>query len=204
MKKLLNALNLFGIKKPKAKKFADFTLEFAFKTQDGHNIYLFPENKSLPLERQAEMMKILELISAGVDGDEIKAVTSFCNEIVSKQGEKALSKVLAALHTLELRVNRVVHRDLLLNFCAIWLIREDENPMTIDEHIHQQKITAFAKECQLQGNYFFFAMTGLAYISRWLNASELELNQLFTQAEESKRKMEISLNYLRSAHLQKQ
>jgi hypothetical protein len=199
MMKLKNVLKTFG--RSKARKFKDVTLEFAFRSQNGDNIYLWPDKKPLPLERLSEMLKIQEFISAGVDGELLKAYIDEAEILISKglNDPKVCAQLAALLQTLKMRSSAFPHKDLLLNYAAIWLIHETEDPFKFDELIHKEKIAMFHKDCKAMGSYFFFAMTGLGYITRWLSVSELELNQLLVGAEQNRKKMDQMLNYIKTS-----
>ena len=198
MMKLRNVLKSFGREKPR--KFKEVTLEFAFKSHNGDRIYIWPDKKPLPLERLAEMLKIQEFISAGVDGEMLHAYIEEAELLISKglNDPKVCAQLAALIQTLKMRASAFPHKDLLLNYCALWLIHESEEPFKFDELIHKEKIAMFQKDCKAMGSYFFFAMTGLGYISKWLNASELELNQLLVEAETNRKKMDEMLNYIKT------
>lgn len=198
MIKLRNALKTFG--RNKARKFKDVNLEFAFNSSNGDKIYIWPDKKPLPLERLAEMLKIQEFISSGVDGELLKAYIDEAELLISKglNDPKVCAQLAALMQTLKMRSSAFPHKDLLLNYCAIWLIHESEDPFKFDELIHKEKIAMFQKDCKTQGSYFFFATTGLGYISRWLSVSELELNQLLISAEQNRTKMDEMLKFIKT------
>jgi hypothetical protein len=184
----------------KTRKFKDVTLKRAFRSVSGENIYIWPETSPLPLERMAEMMKILELIGCNIDGETFTAYVDEINELAPKafNDPKSAGRLAALGQTLSMRRTAFPHRDLLLNYCAIWLILENENPFVFDPEIHQQKINMFTADCRQQGSYFFFAMTGLGYISKWLGSSEESFKELLISSEIRKAKLNEMLTFLRT------
>jgi hypothetical protein len=198
MNLLKSVRKVFGQRKNR--KFKDITLEFAFLSSDGSKMYIWNDKKALPLERLSEMLKIQEFISSGVDGETLELYLNEAELLISKglSDPKVAAQLAALFQTLKMRKTAFPHKDLLLNYAAIWLIREDEDPFKYDELIHKEKVRAFEKDCREMGSYFFFAMTGLGYISRWLSVSELQLNQLLIQAEESRHQMQEMLNFIRT------
>jgi hypothetical protein len=183
----------------KTRKFKNVTLKKAFRSVSGDNIYVWPETSPLPLERMAEMMKVLELIACNIDGDTFTSYIDEINELAPKafNDAKSAGRLAAIGQTLSMRRTAFPHRDLLINYCAIWLILENEDPFTLDPEIHQLKCNMFLKDCAQQGSYFFFAMTGLGYISKWLGSSEETFKELLISSEIRKAKLNEMLTFLK-------
>lgn len=196
MLKKLSALWANG----KSRKLKGVTLSFAFKSISGDNIYQWPESVALPLNRLAEMLKIHDLIGKNVDGETYNEYLSEMANLAPKayNDPVAAGKLMTIVSTLHQRSTMFPYRDLLINYCAIWLILETEDPFDFNEETHKYKCEIFARDCAAQGSYFFFAMTNLGYISKWLSASEGTFNELLIMGEERKLKLKEILEYIKT------
>jgi hypothetical protein len=74
-------------------------------------------------------------------------------ELILGEMEKALGAGLsnpknaaligAYIHVIRERQDTVIHRDILLNIAATWIIRDDENPDIVNSDIHNFKLELF-------------------------------------------------------------
>jgi hypothetical protein len=91
----------------------------------------------------------------------------------------------------------VIHRDLLLNIAATWIIRSDENPAEINPDIHQQKLTLF-EELSNGGAHDFFYSLGIDPLMPLFNISQEEFQTLWDYSTQEIRKLNEVLRQLSS------
>ncbi len=99
----------------------------------------------MPLERFAMSMTLLERLSSGLSGSEMERILTEMEKALAAglSNPKTAALMGAYIHVIRERQNTVIHRDLLLNIAATWIIREDENPAVVNPDVHQQKLTLF-------------------------------------------------------------
>lgn len=144
-------------------------LEKRFVDSEGRQYYGFPDNLPLPLERYGMSNEMLMWMSAGLTNKELEKLVSLGDEaIVSglKVGKNAA--ILGwVFHEIKLRANMVIHTELLYNYLAYLVVREDEKVDVIDKEIQQQKVDQFKKETGNGNSYFFFRSPELKNLT-WL------------------------------------
>jgi hypothetical protein len=103
----------------------------------------------------------------------------------------------AYIHVIRERQNTVIHRDLLLNIAATWIIREDENPAEINPDIHQQKLQTF-EALSKGGAHDFFYRLGIEPLMPLFNISAEEFQTLWEYNTQEIRKLNEVLRQLSS------
>jgi hypothetical protein len=88
------------------------------------------------------------------------------------------ARVTTYIHVLRERQNTIIHRDILLNIAATWLIRDDENPNVINPDVHQKKLEAFEEMCK-EGEHDFFTRAGIDPLLPLLSISPDEFKMLW-------------------------
>ena len=94
------------------------------------------------------------------------------------KGKDSLAKIMGTFELIKSREGWVHSPDLILNYIAASLIREDEepNPKSIDQKIHADKVDQLSKEAD-SGSEFFFRLQELKNFIGFLNMSETEWTQ---------------------------
>lgn len=177
MKLLRRLINRFYYKK--SNKILEYNLIKIF-AKDGYNYYKFPKETNMPLERFAMAMGLLERLSCGISGSEMNMILNKMEEALSNglSNPKNAALVAAYIHVIRERQDTVIHRDILLNIAATWIIREDEDPTLINDDIHKQKLEIFEAMCK-EGSHDFFTMAHIEPLVPLLNITREEFQTLW-------------------------
>ena len=169
--------------------------------QDGHTYYRFPKELNLPLERFSMSMSLMERISSGLSGSEMDKILSGMEKALSAglSNPKNAAVVAAYIHVIRERQDTVIHRDLLLNLAATWVVRGDEDPGVIDPTIHQQKLELFEAMCK-EASHDFFTRLDIAPLMPLLTMSPQDFQILWEYNVEAQRKLTQALQHL-TTHL---
>jgi hypothetical protein len=165
----------------------------------GHRYYRFPKEMNMPLERFAMSMSLLERLSSGLSGSEMDRILTEMEKALSAglSNPKTAALMGAYIHVIRERQNTVIHRDILLNIAATWIIRGDENPAAINPDIHQQKLTLF-EELSKGGAHDFFYSLGIEPLMPLFNISAEEFQTLWEYNTAEVRKLHEALRQLSS------
>jgi hypothetical protein len=193
-KRLIEPLRYLFYRKPKT----TYNLVEVFK-HERHTYYRFPKEVNMPLERFAMSMSLLERLSSGLSGSEMEKILGEMEKALAAglSNPKTAALMGAYIHVIRERQNTVIHRDLLLNIAATWIIRGDENPAEINPDIHQQKLTLF-EELSKGGAHDFFYSLGIEPLMPLFNISPEELQQLWEYNTVQIRKLTDLLRQLSS------
>lgn len=174
-------------------------------TCDGIPYYRFSNSGKIPIVRMEQMqIKVIEL-SKRLTAEESKLLLTIQKEALDRaynainQKGKAESIQVAVWANNEMlsRSERLMfHPDILIELCALSLVRIDENPFTIDKVIHEEKKKAFASEMPNNDFFLHLSLSGCLPDYEQLQAAFSELwNNHIQQVELSKKTYE-------SIHLQ--
>jgi len=168
---------------------------------EGHTYYRFPKELNLPLERFSMSMSLMERISSGLSGAEMERILAGMERALSAglSNPKNAAVVATYIHVIRERQNTVIHRDLLLNLAATWVVREDEDPGQIDPDIHQQKLTLFEAMCK-EASHDFFTKLDIDPLMPLLTMSPQDFQILWEYNVEAQRKLTQALTHL-NTHL---
>ena len=168
---------------------------------EGHTYYRFPKELNLPLERFSMSMSLMERISSGLSGAEMERILAGMERALSAglSNPKNAAVVATYIHVIRERQNTVIHRDLLLNLAATWVVREDEDPGQIDPDIHQQKLTLFEGMCK-EASHDFFTKLDIDPLMPLLTMSPQDFQILWEYNVEAQRKLTQALTHL-NTHL---
>ena len=168
---------------------------------EGHTYYRFPKELNLPLERFSMSMSLMERISSGLSGSEMEKILAGMERALSAglSNPKNAAVVATYIHVIRERQGTVIHRDLLLNLAATWVVREDEDPGQIDPDIHQQKLTLFEAMCK-EASHDFFTKLDIDPLMPLLNMSPQDFQILWEYNVEAQRKLIQALTHL-NTHL---
>jgi hypothetical protein len=156
-------------------------LVFAFEAE-GHKYYRFPNELSLPFFRFAAAMSLLERLSSGISGGEMDKVLEVMEKALGKglSAPKNASTVAACIHALRERQESVIHKDLLINIAAIWIVRDDETTTgEVNPKIHENKCQLFEKLAEKEGEHGFFISLAIERLHPLLSMSAQDFNDLW-------------------------
>jgi hypothetical protein len=179
-------------------KKTSYNLVEVFK-HSGHTYYRFPKELNMPLERFAMSMTLLERLSSGLSGSEMDRILNEMEKALAAglSNPKTAALMGAYIHVIRERQNTVIHRDLLLNIAATWIIRDDENPAVVNPDVHQQKLTLFEELSKGAAHDFFYSL-GIEPLMPLFNISPEEFQTLWEYNTVEIQKLSEALRQLSS------
>ena len=182
------------------KKQTSYNLVKVF-TQDGYNYLRFPKETNMPLERFSMSMALLERLSSGISGAEMDMILEAMEKALSAglSNPKNAALVATYIHIIRERQDTIIHRDLLLNIAATWIIRDDEDPTIINNDIHKEKLEVFEKMCN-GGVHDFFSRLGIEPLIPLMSMSAEDMQKLWVYNVEAQRNLIKALTHLDSHH----
>jgi hypothetical protein len=180
------------------KKQSSYNLVKVF-TQDGYNYLKFPKETNMPLERFSMSMALLERLSSGISGSEMELILEGMEKALSAglSNPKNAALVATYIHIIRERQDTIIHRDLLLNIAATWIIRDDEDPTIINNDIHKEKLEVFEKMCN-GGAHDFFTRLGIEPLIPLMSMSPSDFQKLWEYNVEAQRNLIKALTHLDS------
>lgn len=174
----MNFLPKFLRRKSKAAS-TDYKLQLLFE-KDGHKYYRFPKETNLPMERFSQSLALLEMLSCGLSGKEMERILSAMETAIAAglSNPKNAGIVSTYVHIIRERQDNIIHRDLLLNIAATWIVRDDENPSIINKDIHDAKLATFEAMCG-EASHDFFTLADIDPLMPLLTMSPQEFQQLW-------------------------
>ena len=168
-------------------------------TQDGYNYLRFPKETNMPLERFSMSMALLERLSSGISGSEMEGILEGMEKALAAglTNPKNAALVATYIHIIRERQDTIIHRDLLLNIAATWIIRDDEDPTIINNDIHKQKLDVFEKMCK-EGSHDFFTRLGIEPLIPLMSMSAEDMQKLWEYNLEAQRNLIKALTHLDS------
>lgn len=160
-------------------------LEHAFVDINGKEYRKFPQSMSLPLERLGRLQGYATFMASGIGGEEMDLILASMDEILSngiKKPETA-AQMGALIHSIRERRQMVFHTELMYNYVAVQLVREDEQPEVYNDEIHNEKVAMFKEMVKAGGAYFFFHEQQLPIPTAFLNLTQIELEVLWQESE---------------------
>ena len=168
-------------------------------TQDGYNYLRFPKETNMPLERFSMSMALLERLSSGISGSEMEGILEGMEKALAAglSNPKNAALVATYIHIIRERQDTIIHRDLLLNIAATWIIRDDEDPTIINNDIHKEKLEVFEKMCK-EGSHDFFSRLGIEPLIPLMSMSPEDMQKLWEYNVEQQRNLIKALTHLDS------
>lgn len=182
------------------KKIEKTNLEYRFHDSNGKIYYGFPESLPLPLERWGKLKDFLFYMNIGYSLDEYNEVIDVAekNWISYIKTGKNAAKVGYVFQELRNRSRMLIHTELLYNYLAVQLVREDEDVSLFDSVIHNEKVSQFKKECAGGKHYFFFQKPELKKLHELWNFTKEEWNQYWNESEIQQKVLKESLKTILS------
>jgi hypothetical protein len=176
-------------------------LKYEITAKSGKRYYSFPEKMQLPFMRMAKGMELMDWLKNGIspeDFDQIRGeLTVALAHIKAKTpSEKEMStKAGLLISEMDRRRTQALPYYVLINLCANYLIREDEDPQIISSTIHHEKCDEIQNEIETGNNAFFLTLPQLRPLSAVQSLSLPELTEYLRelQAEAIKDKQLLSL-----------
>jgi len=174
----MNLLPKFLRRKSKAVS-TDYKLQLLFE-KDGHKFYRFPKETNLPMERFSQSLALLERLSSGISGKEMDRILIEMEKAIAAglSNPKNAGLVSTYVHIIRERQDTVIHRDILLNIAATWIVRDDENPAVMNPDIHEAKLTTFEAMCK-EASHDFFTLADIEPLMPLLTMSPQEFQTLW-------------------------
>lgn len=168
-------------------------------THDGYNYLKFPKETNMPLERFSLSMSLLERLSSGISGTEMEGILEGMEKALSAglSNPKNAALVATYIHIIRERQDTIIHRDILLNIAATWIIRDDENPTIVNNDIHKEKLEVFEKMCN-GGAHDFFTRLGIDPLMPLMSMSPSDMQKLWEYNLEAQRNLIKALKHLDS------
>jgi hypothetical protein len=197
-KEMVNLKNIFK----RNKNFDNMVKVFS---RSGHTYYKFPKELNLPLERFSMVMALMERLSSGLSGSEMDLILEKMELALSAglSNPKNAALIATYIHIIRERNDTVIHRDILINLAATWLVRDDENPNVINADIHKEKVTLFDAMCK-EGSHDFFTRIGIEPLVPLLTMSPSDFQILWDHNVQQQQLLIKALNQLDSRREQRQ
>jgi|APGre2960657404_1045060.scaffolds.fasta_scaffold49104_2 hypothetical protein len=149
-------------------------------SKSGRTYYKFPKEVNLPIERFSMVMALMERLSSGLSGNELNLILEKMDLALSAglSNPKNAALIATYIHIIRERNDTVIHRDILINLAATWLVRDDENPSVINVDIHKEKVNQFDAMCK-EGSHDFFTQIGIEPLMPLLTMSASDFQTLW-------------------------
>jgi hypothetical protein len=161
------------------------------KKQDGAHKSLIPEfidtegrrwftyaKGETPLLRAAKIKTYYDILQFGLDPDTLEKASEEMNACLAKGLIAEAGVVMIDLKKMK---STIVNFDAFINIIAVSYCREDEDPDTVTDHIHKEKIDFLKSETE-QGR-FFFRTAVWSDIARTFSFSLKDAEQLLIESE---------------------
>ena len=175
----------YFISEANGKRIKNTDLEYRFHDSDGKVYFGFTESLPLPLERWGKARDFLHWMNTGVSPDEFTELVNNAekNWISYIKTGKNASKIGYIFEELKSRAQMTIHTELLYNYLAVQIVREDEDPLTFNAEIHSQKVEQFKKETADGNHYFFFQQPELKRLHELWNFSQKDWERYWAESK---------------------
>lgn len=141
----------------------------------GRTYYEFPDSSAVPIVRYAKQKEYYDWLTSGinaatlkdlVEGVQAQLVEALQNSKDKAKFSKSAARALAVMEQIQMRRERIVPIDLIVNTICATLVREDEDPHEWNQAIHQEKCDYFLDHIMTVG--FFFHLKDFQRLSNIL------------------------------------
>lgn len=153
-------------------------LEYAFTDLNAKKYYRYTRPVNMSIDRVGKLQEYMIWMSRALTGEQLDELFNLMLKHIDegiKFGDNA-AKVASIAYEIKLRKESIFPVSLLYNYLAVQYVREDENPQTFNEKIHDEKVEQFSKEHQTNSSFFFRAPE-LTTLQGWSNITETEYKQ---------------------------
>lgn len=198
---MIDLKNIFRKQPPKYQPLKATNLEYRFKDEQGKSYFEVGSVMKLPLERHSQRAQISQWMSSGLTSQELDKLLDVAEAqlealVAGKKG--SLARVGAALHEIRNRKNMVIHSDLMMQYIAVHLIREDEDPYTVNLAIMDEKIEAFRKMIAGGRLLDFFPLDCLTALNAHTKLSKEEFQTFWQDSQMELKMLNQKIQYLKS------
>jgi len=193
-------LKLYAAEVPQGDK---VSMDKALVDLDGKVYYRFTGSSTIiPLERMGKMQDFLTMMSAGLDEKELTALIDVANNelALALNGKKAdVIKIGAVLNQIKERQQMILHDQLMWQFMAVQLVREDEPAARFIQKIHDEKVEALQQLYYQHPDFAFFQTPELRLLNELLKCSPQDWETLLVSSIRERDRLKKMLSYLRGA-----
>lgn len=169
-------------------------LRLMFVDHTGKAWYEFPEGMGNPMKRIAANMQAYEYLTARISPELFDQTVEDVNTALAKGKLIEAGAILTRLKTIK---DEVIPLDVLINLIATDLVREDEDPHTVNDDIHKEKCD-YIKTLIDTGNVFFFRLTVVKDLSERFKISNDSWKMLLHGWQEALKEAKNERNILLS------
>lgn len=191
-------LKIYAAEIPQGDK---LNMEKALVDLDGKVYYRFTGSSTIiPLERMGKMQDFLTMMSAGLDEKELSALIDVANDqlALALAGKKAdVVKIGAVLSQIKERQQMILHDQLMWQFMAVQLIREDEPAAQFIQKIHDEKVEALQQLYYQHPDYAFFQTPELKLLNDMLRSSQQDWETLLVNSIRERERLKKMISLLR-------
>jgi hypothetical protein len=169
-------LAMYAAETPQGEK---LQMEKALVDLQGRVYYRFTGSSTIiPLERMGKMQDFLTMMSAGLDEQELSQLIELANNELSLAlaGKKSdVVKIGAILNQIRERQSMILHDQLLWQFMAVQLIREDEPAAKFIQKVHDEKVWSLQELYYQHPDHAFFQIPELKLLNEMFRSSPHDL-----------------------------
>lgn len=161
------------------------SLSYAFIDTAGKKYYRFPKDVALPGERFGQLNRYMAFMAKGLSAEEDIELDTAIEKLLEAgigKSQKNVSAIGAILQERRKRRGMCIHTELMYNFIAVQLVREDENPESFDNDTQRQKVDMFQSMTKEGSTYFFFQSQELNRLSNLSSMSQTEWDQYWQES----------------------
>ena len=193
-------LKLYAAEVPQGDK---LSMDKALVDLNGKVYYRFTGSSTIiPLERMGKMQDFLTMMSAGLDEKELSALIDVANNelALALNGKKAdVVKIGAVLSQIKERQQMILHDQLMWQFMAVQLVREDEPAARFVQKIHDEKVEALQELYYAHPDFAFFQTPELRLLNDMLRSSQQDWEILLVNSIRERDRLKRMISYLRGA-----
>lgn len=170
-----------------AKRPKDFdNMEHCFVDSIGVNYYTWPIKEQVPGLRFSKAESLHVQILAGISHIEWGQFITDMRKAINRQAEGAfipdIARIAVLIEEMDKRATIGMYPDLMYELIATLYVREDENPLDIEDIMLAKKVAQFKKDSR-SGVYDFFAKGHIQRYLTSLTMPEKEWMERWNQAE---------------------
>lgn len=175
-------------------------LEYCFSDSLGVKYYKFPESMSLPLERLGNLNNYMMWMSSAITSKELDSLLDQADKALTEGllQKKNAAKIGFIHEEIRNRKNMVIHTELLYNFLAVQVIREDEAAEFFNNAIQMEKVERFKEETKNGKTYDFFLRIGLKKVNALYNMSEAEWDKYWEESIQQQKENKLAIQIIQS------
>lgn len=144
--------------------------------EQGRRLYRWQNDNDIPLERYGKLLEFMQFMAKGLTAQEDETLDGLIENALEDglKNEKKKSAVAigACIEERKRRRKLSIHTELLYNYIAVQIVREDEQPDTFDNDIHLEKVEMLKRFSANGIASFFFTSPELKRLRDLLQMSK--------------------------------